>query len=59
MSAFRIFGKCMFPARAGMNRLNGKRRMLLTGYVPRTCGDEPLSKALQGLTGTCSPHVRG
>ena len=48
----------VFPARAGMSR---QLRMLGNGVVrfPRTRGDEPMAKAVEGAALRFSPHARG
>ena len=48
----------MFPARAGMNRLQ-KIYQRLGRYVPRTGGDEPDKVQRCVKESICSPHGRG
>ena len=48
----------MFPARAGMSRINqGTKENKM--YVPRASGDEPASAAWELERGRCSPRERG
>ena len=48
----------VFPAHAGMNRLEQLRDQLLVG-VPRARGDEPPSDGLTYEQLKCSPRTRG
>ena len=48
----------MFPARAGMSRLQHGRRDLCRG-VPRASGDEPGTRGLVPRSRACSPRERG
>jgi len=48
----------VFPAYAGMNRIQGGNQVNITG-VPRVCGDEPLSRGSRPQAARCSPRMRG
>ena len=48
----------MFPAGAGMNRINDHRRSYFC-YVPRWRGDEPERHEIALAEDLCSPLARG
>jgi len=49
MSAAEVVGLLVFPAYAGMNRLNN-RPAIHTNSVPRICGDEPGTRTNRSTT---------
>ena len=48
----------LFPAGAGMNRLNSPPLSVIT-TVPRRRGDEPIAPFRLMVTSVCSPQARG